>query len=289
MGVRFKDLKELATYGIAIDPHDPSKAVPMVQTGDRRLDTAEDTRADETPVPCGERAETERTRRPQGDGSRTEQSFTRETAPAALDGLRSKDNESLPPQNTESFARETSSGAVGDLSTWDDQTLLTGIQKECAEFRALDANYPARYHRLGTFIIETCKRLGDEYVRQVLRQEGIDNTRAWRMKRIAEVYTYEQAAQFTSVREIVRTLPPEQPRKKKVKAGLKGGGSNQGAVPHEPLQVPPPAAADETILDSFIRLGIEIRRLLGEDALDQAVEQIKSHVAETFEEAFEEV
>jgi hypothetical protein len=109
------------------------------------------------------------------------------------------------------------------------------------------------------------------------------------MKRIAEVYTYEQAAQFTSVREIVRTLPPEQPRKKKVKAGLKGGGSNQGAVPHEPLQVPPPAAADETILDSFIRLGIEIRRLLGEDALDQAVEQIKSHVAETFEEAFEEV
>ena len=48
-------------------------------------------------------------------------------------------------------------------------------------------------------------------------------------------------------------------------------------------------ATTENIVDRFVRLGIEVRETLGNDALDQAVEQIKAHVPETFEEAFVEV
>ena len=61
---------------------------------------------------------------------------------------------------------------------------------------ALDSNYPGRYHRLGTLIIEGRNRFGDENVKQSLRQEGIDSTRAWRAEQIANLYTYDQAVAF---------------------------------------------------------------------------------------------
>jgi hypothetical protein len=48
-------------------------------------------------------------------------------------------------------------------------------------------------------------------------------------------------------------------------------------------------ADDETILDRFIRLGIEVRELLGDEALDKALEQIRAHVPETFEDVFVEI
>ena len=59
-----------------------------------------------------------------------------------------------------SFTRETSSGAVGEISTWDNQAVLAAVKKECAELRALDAGYPGKYHRLGTYIIESTQRFG---------------------------------------------------------------------------------------------------------------------------------
>ena len=113
----------------------------------------------------------------------------------------------------EPFTRESSSGAVGDISAWDDQAVLAGIEKECEELRAIDFNYPRQYHRLGTFIIEARKRFGDEAVKQDLRQEGIDSTRAWRAEQIAKSYTFDQAVAFPSLRAILKTLPPKRPRK----------------------------------------------------------------------------
>ena len=115
----------------------------------------------------------------------------------------------------ESFTRETSPRPLGDLSSWDDQAVLAGMRAECGELRSLDANFPSQYHRLGMFIIESGKRIGEDTVRQMLRQEGIDNTKAWRAEQIATLYTYDQAAAFPSLRAILGTLPVKQPRKKR--------------------------------------------------------------------------
>jgi hypothetical protein len=68
-----------------------------------------------------------------------------------------------------------------------------------------------------------------------------------------------------------------------------GGGNGQATAPQEPLPVSPEPASAETTLDSFIQLGIRVRELLGDEALDQAVVQIKAHAPETFEEAFAEL
>ena len=103
--------------------------------------------------------------------------------------------EPVSPQGAESFTRETSSGAGGDISAWDDQTVLAAIKKECEELRAIDSNYPRQYHRLGTLIIIGRKRFGDDAVKQTLRLENIDNTRAWRAEQIAKLYTFDVAAQ----------------------------------------------------------------------------------------------
>jgi ABC-type enterochelin transport system substrate-binding protein len=178
---------------------------------------------------------------------------------------------------------------VGDISSWDDQAVAAGMQSECAEMRALDSHFPARYHRLGTFINESTKRFGKENVKQVLRQEEIDNTKAWRAEQIATLYTFDQAVAFPSLRAILKTLPAKQPRKPKPKAVLTGGDDHQGGTPQEPTQVFSVAVTEETILDRFIQLGIKVRELLGDEALDQAVERIKSHVPETLEEVFAEV
>ena len=153
----------------------------------------------------------------------------------------------------------------------------------CARFQL-----SRRYHRLGTINIEARNRFGDEHVRQVLRQEGIDNTRAWRAEQIATLYTFEQAVAFPSLRAILGTLPSKQPRKKP-NADASGGADHQAATPHEPLHVPPPTAAEETIGDRFVRLGIELRESLGEAAFRQAVERIELHVVATFEQVFVEV
>ena len=187
------------------------------------------------------------------------------------------------PQRAESCTCTTSAaidgaGAVGDISNLDDPAVLAGMKAECSEIRTLDANYAGKYHRLGTYIIESTKRFGDEMVRQTLRGEGIDRSRAYYAKEIARLYTYEQAVQFASFRAIKKTIPAKQPRKKKP----------QAAVPPEPPPVLPPDS-EETILDSFIQLGIQVKELLGEEALEKAVEQIKTHVGATFDEVFVEI
>ena len=150
---------------------------------------------------------------------------------------------------------------------------------------AFDVHYPARYHRLGTYIIESTKRFGKDRVKQFLYQERIDSTRAWRAEQIATLYSYDQAAAFPSLRAILKTLPPKQPREPKIKAN--GGGDHQDAAPQKPVSLP--AANDESILDTFIQTGIRIRELLGDEALDDALEQIRAYVPETFEEVFLEV
>ena len=260
MGVRFKDLKELAKYGVALDHRDPSRAVPIGQVANGQQCSSAAERQDDF-APANAEPNTETTIQPPG---------------------------LLSLQNVESFARETLSGAVGDISTWDDQAVLAGIEKECATIRALDANYPAQYHRLGTLIIEGRNRFGDENVKQRLRQEGIDSTRAWRAEQIASLYTYDQAVAFPSLRAILGTLPARQPRTKTPNIELAGGG-DQATAPEKSPPVSQKAEADETILESFIRLGIKVVELFGDGTLDQAVEQIRAHVPQTFEEAFVEV
>lgn len=81
--------------------------------------------------------------------------------------------EDRPSPTAESFARETSSGPLENVANWDDQAVTAGMKAECGDIRALDANYPGKYHRLGTFILESTKRFGGDAVRQVLRAEGI--------------------------------------------------------------------------------------------------------------------
>ena len=235
--MHFKNEKELAKVGLAIDPTDPTKAV--------RLDARADSLA----------------------------SHADNASPA----------EGGSPQTTDSFTRETSPGPLEDL---DDQALLAGMRDECAAIRALDARYPTRYHRLGTFLTEVRKRIGNEEVRHFLRQEDIDNTTAWRAEQIAKLYTCDQAAAFSSLRAILRTLPAKQPRKPKTPTVRTNDGGQQLPTPEEPPQVFP---EPRVLVDEFVRLGIRIKELLGDEAIDRAVEQIKAHVPETFEAAFAEV
>jgi len=86
------------------------------------------------------------------------------------------------------------------------------------------------------------------------------------------------------------------PKKGKV-AKHKDTGKHVSDEPPTIQPVPEPPMPDDpsnidtegTVLDRFIQLGIEVRKLLGDEALDRAVEQIKAHAPETFEEAFVEV
>ena len=115
-----------------------------------------------------------------------------------------------------SFARETLPvQRLEDISRWDDEAVLVGLKAECAELRALESSYPAKYHRLGEFILEGNKRRGDREIREMLRAEGISRTVAYRAEQIARRYTLEQVVQFPSVRAIVRTIPAKQPRQRK--------------------------------------------------------------------------
>jgi len=185
--------------------------------------------------------------------------------------------------------RKTSSGGVGDVSGCDDQDLLSGMKKECAEIREAEANCPGQYHRLGMFIIEQTKRFGEDSVRLMLREEGIDRTIANCAAQIAELYTYDQAAQFASARQIIKTLPQKQSEKATPKAGLAGGGDHDKRAPQVQPKALSAAEDKEAIVDTFINLGIEVRALRGDEAFDAAVAEIKAHVPETFEQAFAEV
>jgi hypothetical protein len=264
--LRIKDENELVKLGLRLDAADPTKAGSLDgPSNPSRV------------VSIGQAADLQQGATSAENLPGNAKSNTEIKQPATDDS----------PRSAESFTRETSTGTVGDLSTWDDQAVLAEIKKECADIRVLDGSYPAQYHRLGTLIIEARKRFGDENVKQSLRQEGIDNARAWRAEQIAKLYTFDQAAAFPSLRAILRTLPAKQPRDSKSK--LKGGGDHQATVPQKPPQIPPSAANDENIVGRFIQLGIEVRALFGDEALDQAIEQMKAHVPETFEEAFAEV
>jgi len=272
--LRLRNEEDLLKLGFAVNPSDPSKAVPIGRGADRQqAATPDEGRRDNTANEPDE---------PRRNGAAVPISQpntkTDVAQPAEADS----------PHSTESFARETSSGPVGDLSDWDDQALLAGMKKECGEICALDTNYPGRYHRLGTFVIESNRRFGEEATRLTLRVGGISRTIAHWAARIAELYTYAQAVQFTSGRAIIKTLPQRQPRKPK--AGMAGDGGHQTAMPQKPPKAPVMAANDETtIVDRFIKLGIEVREMLGDEAFDDAVEQIRAHAPATFEQVFVEV
>ena len=156
------------------------------------------------------------------------------------------------------------------------------LRPSLARFARLNAPFPGRYHRLGTFIVESRKRFEEKYLKDVLLQERIDTTRAWRAEQIATLYTYDQAAAFPSLRAILKTLPAKQPREK----NPKGGDNGRGAMPQKPHQDLPTVANNEEILDRFVALGIEVKEQFGNDALDQALEQIRAHIPETLEDAF---
>jgi hypothetical protein len=123
----------------------------------------------------------------------------------------------------------------------------------------------------------------------MLRSEGINKTMAHWAVRIAELYTYEQAVQFESARAIIRTLPPKQRRKRTRKTTLDGQSDDRLGSPDKPSDATQPRATAESIIDEFIRLGERIKELLGDEALDAAVERIKTQAAETFEGVFAEV
>jgi hypothetical protein len=258
MSLRLRDEGELRKLGIMIDPSDPSKAIPIGQSADRQASA------------------------PAINGSFGSAAEDRPDGRAEPSG----ETKSASPQSAESFARETSPGPVDDVSGLDDQAFLAGMRQECACFRELDANYPGRYHRLGTYAIESDKRFGEEATRQALRAEGINRTIAYYAREIAQLYTYEQAIRFPSGRAIIRAIPPKQPRNPKSKPV--SGADHPTAPPRKPAEAGP-AASGENVLERFIELGIRVKELLGDGALDQAIEQIRAHVAETFEEAFVEV
>jgi hypothetical protein len=244
--MKFKTEEEMHKYGIGIDPLDPNRVVPLSQLVHSQK-TAADSVADERVGPGDAHQETS-------------------VVSTSSDG---------------SFARKTCRDA-GNVATWDDQSIMTGIKAECAEIRSIEAHFPGMYHRLGTLIIESNRRFGDAVVRQTLLAEGISRTKAhWAME-IARLYTYEQAIEFPSVRAVVKTPPPKQPRKPNSKATA--ANNQRQEPPHSP-----PVIATQPDLDEFIRLGILVREHLGDEALDQAVEQIKAHARESFEESFGEV
>jgi hypothetical protein len=244
--LKFRDEEEMRKYGIGIDPLDPNRVVPLsqlVHSQDIAADTVAENRV--------------------GQGVAHQETAVLSTG---SDG---------------SFARETC-GAAENVAAWDDQSIMRGMKAECAEIRSIEAHFPGRYHRLGTLIIESNRRFGDAVVRQTLLAEGISRTKAhWAME-IARLYTYEQAVGFPSVRAIVKTLPPKQPRKPNPKATA---ANNQRQEPAHS----PPEIATQPDLDEFIRLGVLVRERFGDEALDQAVEQIKAHARESFEESFVEV
>ena len=250
MSVRVRDQAELRKLGIMVDPSDPNKAIPIGPSADRQA----------SPLTIDP------------------------SSGSAAETVSAPPTETVGPQNTESFTRETSPGPVGDISTLDDDLVLKGMDVECEALRAIDRHYPTRYHRLGTFICESTKRFGDEYVKQYLRQKGIDGASKWRAEQIATLYSYDQAAVFPSLRAILRTLPSKQPRHPR---GKKPEDGRDGA--RTELKEPATPATNENTLERFIDMGIKIRHLLGDEALDRAVEQIKGHGVENFDEAFTEV
>ena len=132
--------------------------------------------------------------------------------------------------NGQNFARETLPDQTEDPSALDDQAVTAGIRAACAALREIEVHFPGWYHRLGTFILECRKRFGDENLAKILREEEIDSTRAWRAEQIATLYTYAQSMNFPSLRAILRTLPPKQPRKKKPVSAAIGGGNGQSAL-----------------------------------------------------------
>jgi hypothetical protein len=203
-------------------------------------------------------------------------------APKSIDAPKGNSKQRATTEKSEdtSFTRETSADAI---SAWDDPTLLAGIQQECADIRGLDACYPAQYHRLGMLCVEARKRFGDDQLRQILRREGIDSTKAWRAEQIAKLYTPQQATTFPSLRAILKTLPARQPRRPKTNPQ---SHTDQSTAPTVQTR---PSVADADILESFVQLGIKIRDIYGDEALDRALEQIRQPVSETFEKMFVEI
>ena len=259
MSLRMQSESGLRTLDRAVPPHDSSEVMPVGElpwpdTGGEKVDE-----------------DLEAARRSR---SLCVHSFTRETVDSHVE------------RSDEAATAELSGpdGSVDKVSSWNDERLWTGIKDECEEIRLLDSHYPGRYHRLGTLILEAHKRFGDEATRQVLRQEGIDSTRAWRAEQIARLYTYEQATGFPSLRAILGTLPAKQPRVPKSK---QAGGEHEPSVLHHTPQCSSVSAP--SILESFVQIGIEIKATLGDEAFDQAVEQIRAHVAESLEDLFVEV
>jgi len=273
--LRFHDEAEMRKVGIVIDPCDSGTALPIGQLADRQQ---ANTPAEDVPVDAGH-----------GQGEPTNSGAVAPVGAPDTKAEMAQPTEADSPQSAESFARETSTEAVGDVSTWDNDALLVGMEKEWTALRTLEAPFPGRYHRLGTFIREFKKRLNEKDMKQLLRQEGIDSTRAWRAEQIAKIYTYDQAVTFSSLRAILKTLPPRQPRNPKPKLELASSGDHRDHAQQKQSEKPPPEANDKNILDIFIQLGIEVKGLLGDEALDNAVEQIKAYVPETFEDAFVEV
>ena len=260
--LRIKNELELAKCGLKLAPNDPSRALRLgehvsASNGDRHMEpnmAAESVPGVDSDILL----------------------LLRVIRPATNNGA----------TNAESFARETLSGELQNVSELDNQALAAGIRAECVALRSLDANYPARYHRLGTYIIEARKRYGDEKARQNLRSEGVDSTRAWRAEQIATLYTFKMAVAFPSLRAIL----PKPFRQ----AAPKAEGEAQGR-----WQPPSYCAAGAAKCRAgghrrdhrgqSIHLGIEVRARLGDGAFDQAVEQIKAHVPQNIEDAFVEV
>ena len=273
--LKFRDEAELGKVGIVIDPSDPSTALSIGQLTNREQAK---TSAEGVPVDAG---------RGQDEPGRNGVPVPVNAPDTKTDSSQAAESNSS--QSSESFARETSTGAVGDVSAWDDQALLTGMEKEWAALCTLEAPFPGQYHRLGTFVIEARNRFDEDKRKQVLRERNIGNTYAWRAEQIAKLYTYDQAVAFPSLRAILKTIPAKQPRKKKPKAGPVGSSDHRDHAQQKQQEKPQPEANAETIVDRFISLGIEVRELFGVEALDNAVEQIKLYVPETFEDAFVEV
>ena len=215
----------------------------------------------------------------------TEPGHGKESVPASKPDTKAEvavPTEAAATSGSESFARETSPGPVGDVSGWSNDALLVGMRNESKEIRGLESPFPGRYHRLGTFVIETKKRFGDKNSKPIFRQEGIDSTKEWRSEQIAALYSHDQAFAFPSLRAILKTLPPRQPRNPKGKKS-KDSGDHPDTAPQKPTEVQP-AVNEENIVERFVELGIKVRELFGDGALDQAVEQIKAHALETFED-----
>jgi hypothetical protein len=238
---RVKDEKGLEKVGLALDPNDPNKAVLMKRLDGQHCPTATD----------------------------IEKSVADSAVAVPFDAI--------PPTVKGRFTNETSSEAIDDLSTLDEDTLLTGLEKTWKEITALDSKYPEKYHRLGEYCLEVRRRYPGDGLKDILQKKGINKTKAWRAEQIAKQYTREKAAAFPTLRAILAELPSKQPRQKKAQIIPKAGSVQPPSAPPEPDAAPQPTTG-ENILDMFVQLGIEIRETLGEDALDDAVGQIRNHI-----------